>query len=98
MPQPSPVLLPSRFDAVSAAEVREQLLEAIACGGGVLDVDASAVDSIDTPAFQTLLAADRELAPAGRRLRMTGARAHVGAAAELLGLARVYFQWTEGAP
>jgi len=64
MPGPATISLPSILDITAAADLKRELMEALASGGS-LNVNAGAVQRVTTPCLQILAAAAKSVAQAG---------------------------------
>ena len=73
-----------------AAELKELLLNALAAGGGDLEVDLSGVSDFDSAGLQLLMLAKKTAQERGRELRLTGHSPAVLEVFELLNVA-AYF-------
>lgn len=71
------VRVDGEVDMATAPALRERLLAAIADGDGVVVVDVSGVDFMDSSGFAVLVTASQRLRSTGRDLEVRGAKAAV---------------------
>jgi anti-anti-sigma factor len=86
MGQPTRVAVEGELGIFTAAAVREQLLDSLAAGADV-EVDLSRVAEIDSAGVQLMLAAHKEAAAQGKRLRFVACSPAVREIVALCGLA-----------
>lgn len=88
-PVPAVLHIDGEMTIYRAAELKPQLLEALA-GAGELEVDLAGVTEIDTAGLQVLMLAKQTAAATGRSLRLTGHSPAVVDVFEMLDLASYF--------
>ena len=90
MTGPVTISLPSILDITAAAELKRNLLEALASGSSI-SINASAVQRVTTPCLQILAAAARSVAQAGGgRFRLHSVPQGLSETIAMMGLREVF--------